>query len=375
MFDIAQKNILANKVRSVLCIIGVMICVFLIGIIQGLSNQLEESVTGDVFRLKNRMYFQQKEVLFPPFGSNFDASGGEELLERTDIDPDMSTELLFVVIEPAENPRDSARVFGVGLSPGKERAYIADTEIAEGRESLAGEAENAVILGDAVAEFYDVGLGNKLTIRNSEFQVVGILDDVGVANIDNGILMSLRHGQQVFGRLNQVSAVVITPGEGQSIAEIERDIERAHTNFEVKTQREIEAELEANLETPRTILGMINAVVFAVTIVIITNVMMMSVKEKTREIGTMRAIGTQRNMVILIIFYETLILSLVGGLLGVATIIPASYIIGISWLPALLSLAVILRIAILVLLVGAFSGLLPAYLVTRVSPLEALRYE
>jgi putative ABC transport system permease protein len=120
---------------------------------------------------------------------------------------------------------------------------------------------------------------------------------------------------------------------------------------------------------------MINAVVFAVTIVIVMNVMMMSVKEKTREIGTMRAIGTQRGVVILIIFYETLILSLIGGPLGVLLIIPASYMIGVSWLPALLSPSVVLRIAILVLLVGVFSGLLPAYLVTRVSPLEALRYE
>jgi putative ABC transport system permease protein len=187
--------------------------------------------------------------------------------------------------------------------------------------------------------------------------------------------MSLSFGQSAFGRRNMSSAVLITPGAGHSVDEIENDIESGYINLEVKTQREIEDELAASLETPRRILGMINAVAFVVTIVIITNVMMMSVKEKTREIGTMRAIGTQRSVVILIIFYETLILSILGGILGMLIIIPGSYVVGISWLPALLSPAVLLRIAVLIFFVGVFSGLLPAYFATRISPLEALRYE
>jgi putative ABC transport system permease protein len=78
--------------------------------------------------------------------------------------------------------------------------------------------------------------------------------------------------------------------------------------------------------------------------------------------------------VILIIFYETLILSVIGGILGMALIVPGSYVVGISWLPVLSSV-VLLRISALILLIGVFSGWLPAYMATRVSPLEALRYE
>jgi len=104
------------------------------------------------------------------------------------------------------------------------------------------------------------------------------------------------------------------------------------------------------------------------------NVMMMSVKEKTKEIGTMRAIGAKRSMVIMIIFYETLILSVLGGVFGILLIVPGSYVVGISWSSAI-SVGVLTRVIALIFSMGAFSGLLPAYLATRISPLEALRYE
>ena len=375
MLVIASKNISARKTRSGLCILGVMICVYLIGTMQGLSNQMEETVMGDVARLNDKVYLQQKGATYPPFGSSLDERIGNEILSRDDIDPDESTNILFVLIEPAETPRDPAKVFGVGLAPGKEKAYLEDAQVSDGDITLAGESENAVVLGKAAADYYSVNVGDEFAVREDTAKVVGVLKQTDVANIDSAVLMSLSFGQSAFGRGNMSSAVLIAPGDGHSVNEVETDIESAYVNLEVKTQREIEDELDASLETPRRILGMINAVAFVVTIVIIMNVMMMSVKEKTREIGTMRAIGTQRSVVILIIFYETLILSILGGVLGMLIIIPGSYVVGISWLPALVSPAVLLRIAVLIFFVGVFSGLLPAYLATRISPLEALRYE
>jgi putative ABC transport system permease protein len=375
MLDIALKNISARKMRSVLCIIGVMICVFLIGIIEGLSNRMEEDIAGDIDNLNNKMYFQQKGAPYPPFGSSLNESVGDQILARNDIDPDESTCILFSVIEPPANPREAAKVFGVGLEPGKEGAYLGDAQISNGEITLEGEGENAVILGSAAAEFYDASISDDLVIRKgTSFKVVGILKQTDIANTDNAVLMPLSFAQKFFGRGNMISAVLLTPGDNYLPNEIEEDIESDYPNFEVRTQNEIEEELDASLEMPRTILGMINTIVFIVTIVIIMNVMMMSVKEKTKEIGTMRAIGTKRSIVILIIFYETLILSVLGGVFGILLIVPGSFVVGISWSVAI-SVGVLTRVMALIFLMGAFSGLLPAYLATRVSPLEALRYE
>ena len=129
MLDVAVKNVSARKMRSTLCIIGVAICVFLIGIIAGLSNRLEVEITGDVASLSNKMYFQQKGAPYPPFGSSFNETIGNRILHRDDVRQDESTNTLFVVIEPAETPREAAKVFGVGLTPGREVAFTGDSDI------------------------------------------------------------------------------------------------------------------------------------------------------------------------------------------------------------------------------------------------------
>lgn len=375
MIDIAVKEIMARKVRSILCIAGVMICVFLLSTIQGLSNRLEGTIAGDIARMGDTMYFQQKGVPYPPFGSAFKEQTGTEVLKADGVDENASTPILFVVIEPAENPRDAARVIGVGLNPGAETAYLAETAAVSGSITLEGEAENAVILGAAAAEFYVAGVGDTLLVREEEFLVTGILEPTGTANTDNAFIMALDTAQKVFGRGGMISAVIVVSEGGAQMAAVETSLEEEFANGEVQTQAEIEEELEASLQTPRSILGLINAVVFIVTIIIIMNVMMMSVKEKTREIGVMRAIGTRRGSVLGLIFYESLILSVLGGVLGLLAAIPASFLLEIPLSATLLSPLVFVRVLVLVFLTGVFSGLLPGYVVSRISPLEALRYE
>jgi putative ABC transport system permease protein len=375
MLDIAMKEISARKVRSLLCVSGVLICVFLLSIIQGLSNRLEETIAGDIARLGDAMIFQQKGVPYPPFGSNFKQQAGAQVLDSEGVEEEASTPILFVVIEPAENPRDAAQVIGIGITPGKENAFLAGTDAASGSVTLDGEADNAVLLGAAAADFYAAEVGDILTVREEEFLVAGILEQTGTANTDNAFLMPLQTAQTVFGRGGMISAVIVVPEEGAQSSDVEASLEEEFANWEVQTQAEIEEELETGLQTPRSILGLINAVVFAVTIIIIMNVMMMSVREKTREIGTMRAIGTRRLSVLSLIFFESLILSVLGGILGLAAAIPAAFLLDIPLSATLFSPLVFTRVLVLIFLTGVFSGLLPGYLVTRVSPLEALRYE
>lgn len=375
MLDIAVKEIMARKVRSALCVAGVMVCVFLITTVQGLTNMLGDTLAGDVARLDGTMYFQQKGAPYPPYGSSFQQQVGDQVLAFDGVDEAASTPILFVVIEPADNPRDTANVLGVALTPGKERAFLGDAVIASGNATLADQPENAAILGSGAADFYQARVGETITIRERAFLVTGVLKKRGTANTDNAIILSLPYGQAVFGRNGMISAVIVSAAGKTDPATVELSLEEKHANWEVQTQAEIEEELVAALKTPRSMLGMINAVVFVVTIIIIMNVMMMTVKEKTREIGTMRAIGTGRGTVLRLIFYESLILSVVGGGLGLAAAIPASFMLAIPITGTLLKPIVLAQVAVLIFLTGVFSGLLPGYAVTRTSPLEALRYE
>jgi putative ABC transport system permease protein len=299
MVDIAIKEISARKVRSILCILGALICVFLLSILQGLSNRLEVTIAEDIARMGDAMYLHQKGVPYPPFGSSIREQAAADVLSAEGVDEDASTPILFVVIGPAENPRDAAQVIGVGLIPGRENAFLAGAPADSGSSTLEGEEEKAVILGAATAEFYAAKVGDTLLARDEEFLVPGILAPAGTANTDNAFLMPLATTQRVFGRGGMISAVIVVSEDGAQKSAVETSLEERFANWEVKTQAEIEEELEAGLQTPRSTIGLINAVVFVVTIIIIMNVMMMSVKEKTREIGTMRAIGTRRTSVAL----------------------------------------------------------------------------
>jgi putative ABC transport system permease protein len=378
MLDIALKNIYSKRTRSALCIIGVLICVFLIGTMEGLSNRLLNEIEGEVTNLNDKMYFQQKGTGYPPIGSNINISSGDQVLQRDDIDANQSMNILFIAIEPGERPMDPPEVLGVGLEPGKESLFTGNAKASKGKADLTGEDENAVILGSSAAAFFDVSVGDSFSLRKGSCEVVGVLRSTDVPTVDGSVIMSLSFGQQLFERMNVTSAVLLTAKDGYSRKDIEKDIESANANIDVYTQREIEEELNARMETPRTMLSLINSIVFVVTIVIVMNVMMMSVKEKTKEIGTMRAIGTKKSAIMQLIIYESLLISVIGGIIGLLIINPTLFIIGlITGLAVLepLSYIVVLRVLILIFLIGMFSGLIPTYLATRISPLEALRYE
>jgi putative ABC transport system permease protein len=126
-------------------------------------------------------------------------------------------------------------------------------------------------------------------------------------------------------------------------------------------------------------MNMIIVIIFAVSTVLIINMMMMSVKEKTKDIGTMRALGTKRKSIMLLIMYESLILSSIGGIIGILLIAPIYSVMGLMMgatsLDFTIPTTVLLQVVLIIFVIGTFSGLIPAYLATKISPIEALRYE
>jgi putative ABC transport system permease protein len=119
--------------------------------------------------------------------------------------------------------------------------------------------------------------------------------------------------------------------------------------------------------------------ILIVSAILIMVMMMMSVKEKTKDIGTMRALGTSRMRIMLLIIYESLIISCIGGIIGLILIIPLYNLFlllaGSTSFSYTIPLSIVLEIAVVVIVIGTFSGLIPAYQATRISPIEALRYE
>lgn len=388
MLDIAFKDFKAKKSRAAMCIIGVMVCVLLIGVINIVMYEMTSSLKGDLGTVDGNLYFEQNGTSYPPAGSVLTESLGNEIMNRSEVDSNKSTKALFAPLMNGVSSSGGMPTMMVGVTPGKEQTFISNNTVV-GKNSLVGESYNAVIIGNKTAADYNVTVGDTFNVSDNKFKVVGIMDKVGSTGwpltIDSSMIMSLSYAQNVSDRQNMISTVIIKPNGNYSVQAVEDNLQNAYPKYDIYTQKDTQKTIDNNLSGVMVFMNMINVFIFVVSIILIMNVMMMSVKEKTKEIGTMRAIGTKRRSIMALIIYESLILSIIGGIVGILLIAPIYNVLGIMMgatnqfnilsLYSTIPLSVLAQIVAVILVIGTFSGLLPAYLANRISPIEALRYE
>ena len=202
MLDIAFKDFKAKKGRALMCIIGVMACVLLIGVINMVLYDMQSGLKGDLGTVNGKLYFEQNGTAFPPAGSVISESLGDQVLNSSGVDTIKSTEALFSPLTSSITYSDSTPIMAVGLTPGKEQAFIENTTV-KGSSSLVGEGNNAVIIGSDAAKTYNVTVGSTFTVNGNQFKVVGVMDKVSTGfplTIDNSLVMPLSYAQNVSNR-------------------------------------------------------------------------------------------------------------------------------------------------------------------------------
>jgi putative ABC transport system permease protein len=379
MLDIAFKDFKAKKGRTAMCIIGIVVCVLLIGTVNLVLYEMESGLKGDLGTVNGKLYFEKNGTSYPPSGSIISESLGNEVLNRSEVDQSKSTKALFVPIQGIDNTQYTMIV---GVTPGKEQAFIQNAKVT-GKSSLVGESDNAVIIGSETAKNYNATVGSTITVHGNKYKVVGIMKKVGTGwplTIDNSMIMSLSHAQSVTDMSGLVSTVIIsTTGSSDSA---ETSLQDAYPQYTIYSQKDTKKTIDDNLSQIKIFMNMISTFIFLVSVIIIMIVMMMSVKERTKEIGTMRAIGTSKRKILALIIYESLILSLIGGVIGILLMSPTYSMLGVlmgatgvNFLSFNIPSAIVTQVLVIVFVIGTFSGLIPAYIATRISPIDALRYE
>ena len=380
MLDIAFKDLKTKKGRTAMVIIGVMTCVLLIGVISYITFDLQQSIQVEANVIAGKLVFEKNGTGYPPAGSVIPENLSDQVLANSVVNPDKSSGILLVSL-----PVNSTTIIGLdGITPGKEQTLINGTKV-NGKNSLLGESNNSVILGAQAAKNLNVTVGDTFTANNHQFKVIGVIAKQGIASptpLDGSIIASLSFAQNISQTQGIVTVDLITPNNGVSFQEAKNTLQNKYNfnnTYTIYTQNDALQTLNQNESASYVFLDLIIAMILIVSAILIMVVMIMSVNEKTKEIGTMRALGTSKRKILILIFYESFIVSSIGGIIGIILIIPVYNLFlslaGSTAFTYTIPLSTLFEVVFVILVIGSFSGLIPAYLATLISPIEALRYE
>lgn len=393
-FLLAFRSIKNRRTRSWLTIIGILIgvaaVVALISLTQGLNQAVEEEF---------EQVGSDKITIMPGAGG---AGGGmgpslsSSVLYQSDVDAIRNIRGVEGV-EPMlggytevgyGTERKTVEVFGANPELFDQFPQF---EIDEGRKIRPNDRFKAVVGSRAATDIFSQNLDvkNSIEIKDRKVRVVGIMAPVGNPRDDSSVMIPLETYRDIFKKENEVSVIYVDTEETLDVEKVADDIEdkledeRGEKDFTVQTMEQIQKSVS-------NILGMIQGLflgVAAISILVggvgVMNTMYTSVLEKTREIGIMKAVGAKNSHVMIIFLFESGILGLVGGTIGIGLGIGiaklAEYGIqesfGLGMMQTAITPELILGALVFSFGIGTVSGLLPARKAAKLNPADALRYE
>ncbi len=253
---------------------------------------------------------------------------------------------------------------------------IVDGEGLSGRSARHG--GRPLLLGKAAANDLKKKVGDTMRLYETTFRIVGIYE-TGSPFEDGAAVVAVEDAQRISGHPRQVNAFLIKLESEGDIDRIRERIERRFPDLTVTRSSEF-ARQQETLAYTRAFTWAISFLAVLIGGVGVMNTMLMSVFERTREFGTLRAVGWSRTRVLGLVLGESTVLNGLGGILGVALGVVAFKAISHSpavsgFLPDRLPPALIVQGLSVALTVGLISGIYPAWWASRLPPAEAMRYE
>jgi putative ABC transport system permease protein len=398
IFTVALGAVRTNLFRSVLTclgiIIGVAAVIAMVALGEGAQKAMEERIQAMGSNLLTVVPSQSRqggvaradtEKLTPEDAAflNENCQSCQEVL------PEMSRQLQVVHLN---NNTQSSIVGTTANYP-----VVRNFQVVNGRFFNPGEVEGrrrVAVMGAATLEPLGLNAGSavgaEIRIREIPFEVIGVLNEKGQQgwnNPDEQILVPLDTARfRLFGsdRLRSIAVQVASAGEMErSMQEVEKILRRRHrlrseqdSDFSIRNQVDALETLQESQKIFRLLLLSIASVSLLVGGIGIMNIMMVSVTERTREIGIRKALGATRRVILFQFLIEALVLCLLGGLLGIALGVGLSTVLAKSFGWRLVvttwSIAVSFGFAAAI---GIFFGIYPAGKASRLDPIQALRYE
>ena len=379
MLELAMKNILRQKTRTALTVVGIMIGIAAIvalgSISEGLRvvvNQQLEQTTGMITVLKE----SEGSIFLTYARSSLTDEQVEDILSINGVKSGTPILMQSRYIDK-ENKFGQPDIFLIGLDPGNIDLYTTEAvRIKEGEKIELGDRDY-INLGEKISERLGLDVGDTYEINGTDFIVKGIFEEFGDQMVDSGIIMPLETAKEVIGR-DDYTAVILYPENIEDAEELVQDINDNIKGVYAFTASDFGEQISQIIDQ----IGFFTIGIAAISAVVgglgVMNTMIMSVMERRREIGVLRAIGATKLYVIRMIIIESVLISIIGGIFGIGT----GYI-GAKALEVLtqanargvVTPRLIVYSFLFAIFLGIVGALYPAKKAADLSPIEALRYE
>ena len=386
----AFKAIWGNKVRSFLTMLGVIIGVMSVTVLMAIGQGTTSSVTDSISSMGTNMISVTIQTRRFGFGMNkssrSSSAKGTVILKAEDVLALKDNEYIQYVSPTvsgsltvkAGSTNTTASIMGVY----PDYANIVSTELASGRYIIDADVENrsaVCVIGPDLAEdlFGNTNVvGNTLHVNGRMFKIVGVLDGTS-----STLVLPFTLAQRML-EATSITSFYVSATDSTVVSAAQTAVERFlykkyqdDSTYSIMNQEEMLAAMEETAGTLSLMLGGIAGISLLVGGIGIMNIMLVSVTERTREIGIRKAIGAKRRNILLQFLIESVVLSGMGGLLGL--------MLGYGLMHLLetymgMSVSASARVAQLAMgfsmFVGVVFGLYPANKASKLKPIDALHY-
>jgi putative ABC transport system permease protein len=394
---LALRAISRNLLRSFLTVLGVVIGVAAVIAMVTIGNGTTAQVTSEISKLGTNLLFVRPGQFGP-------GRAGTDAKKFTIRDIEAIRDQIPGLRAVAAINQSSQTVIASGQSrqtsiigSGNDYLIAQNWELASGRAFLASEergGQAVCLLGETVrSKLFGSTPAVDQTIRvgNVACQVIGILAKKGQSGMgsdqDDVVMMPLKVFQRRIGGSTDVSSIMLSAEDGISTSKVQADVERLlrerrkiisgrDDDFTVNDMTQMAATLTGTTTLLTGLLSAVAAVSLLVGGIGIMNIMLVSVTERTREIGIRLAIGAVERQVLMQFLVEAITLSVFGGVVGIALGLGIAYVaVTLLSVPFVASPAIILLAFAFSAAIGMVFGYFPARRAAQMNPIDALRHE
>jgi len=360
------RNLWRRRTRTTLTMLGVGVGIAAIVALGGITQGMAEALTSVLTSSQAELMAIEADVSDTSY-SSIDQRVGARIAARPDVEAVSGTILTAV------NAEKIGMLIVFGYHP---RAFaIRHFHIVEG-EPLTG--RHQVIVGRQAAEQMGLQVGDTLRLLSSNFRVAGIYE-TGLAYEEIGVVIGLQEAQALIGKPRQVMYYGIKLHDPEQAEAVRDKLAAAFPEIDFALTANL-AESMSDFKTMEEMVGTISFLAVFIGGLGMLNAMLMSVLERTREIGVLRALGWRRRQVLGMVLQESLVLGAVGGvcgillglgLTGLLVLVPGMW----GAIEPIYTVQLFVQAIVVALVAGVVGGLYPAWRATRMRPVEALRYE